>query len=90
VHAVPTADNWPPPGMPSANPVGVYASHRDRYDDADRITDQQADTLYPSRTEAEAEARRRAAVDGAAGPIEDLGLEELHAMLFGDTTGDTT
>jgi hypothetical protein len=52
------------------------------------ITDQEADQLWPASTAAEA-ARRRHVQAMAAHPAE-MSTEQLHAALFGDTTGRNT
>ena len=47
------------------------------------MSDEEADALFPPRTEAEADRRRVA----AAARVEDLPDEELHRLLFGDLPG---
>lgn len=54
------------------------------------LSDEEASQLWPPKTRREAARPRQARDVAAAGRIEDLDTEQLHALLFGDTTGDTT
>jgi hypothetical protein len=51
------------------------------------MRDEEADTLFPPMTEADAARRLDAAADlAAARHVQDLADEDLHVILFGDTT----
>jgi hypothetical protein len=78
-HPVPSVGN-------TASPSTPYASAgRDRYDDADRITDATADLLWPAATEEEARARYERSV--AAGALKPYSDADLHDAIFGKDAG---
>jgi hypothetical protein len=75
-----SATRTPPPLSAVVRSAGRRLPHEE-------MTDAEADTLFPPMTEAEAARRVEAAADlAAARHVQDLADEDLHAILFGDTT----
>ena len=92
--AIGPGGHYEPPRTPlvyqDGTPVGTTASPYTPYASApaEPMSDAEADALWPPRSRQEAERRHRAR-EIAAGRVFDYSTDEIHAMIFGDTSGDS-